>query len=65
MFARGGPTIRHADVTDGTSNTLLLGETLPEFCEFQRYNGGGRVGQVATLLLKARPFNRSIGRSIA
>jgi prepilin-type N-terminal cleavage/methylation domain-containing protein/prepilin-type processing-associated H-X9-DG protein len=49
MFARGGAvggvtataTIRHNDVLDGTSNTLLLGETLPEFCEFQIYNGGG------------------------
>ncbi len=41
MFARGGPTIRHGDIIDGTSNTILLGETLPEFCEFQRYNGGG------------------------
>lgn len=41
MFARGGPTIRHSDILDGTSNTLLLGETLPEFCEFQRYNGNG------------------------
>lgn len=39
MFARGGPTIRISDVLDGTSNTLLLGETLPEFCEFQLYNG--------------------------
>src|SRR5262245_4671174 len=28
-------TIRVADVLDGTSNTLLIGETLPEFCEFQ------------------------------
>ena len=41
MFSRGGVTIRHKDIVDGTSNTLLLGETLPEFCEFQRYNGGG------------------------
>lgn len=41
MFARGGATIRHADVTDGTSNTLFIGETLTEFCEFQRYNGNG------------------------
>jgi prepilin-type N-terminal cleavage/methylation domain-containing protein/prepilin-type processing-associated H-X9-DG protein len=41
MFARGGATVRHNDVLDGTSNTLLLGETLPEFCEFQIYNGTG------------------------
>jgi prepilin-type N-terminal cleavage/methylation domain-containing protein/prepilin-type processing-associated H-X9-DG protein len=41
MFSRGGAHIKIAGVTDGTSNTLLLGETLPEFCEFQRYNGGG------------------------
>ena len=49
MFSRGGnvsgkndaATIRHSDVLDGTSNTLFLGETLPEFCEFQIYNGVG------------------------
>jgi prepilin-type N-terminal cleavage/methylation domain-containing protein len=41
MFARGGALIRLADVTDGTSNTFLVGETLPEFCEFMRYNGNG------------------------
>ncbi len=45
MFARGGnvngvnggPKISPKDVTDGLSNTLLLGETLPEFLEAQRY----------------------------
>src|SRR5260370_38831 len=37
----GGPKIRIADVTDGTSNTLLIGETLPSQNEFQRYDGGG------------------------
>ena len=41
MFARGGALIRLADVTDGTSNTLFIGETLPEQCEFMIYNGGG------------------------
>jgi prepilin-type N-terminal cleavage/methylation domain-containing protein/prepilin-type processing-associated H-X9-DG protein len=41
MFSRLGATIRVSDVLDGTSNTLFLGETLPEFCEFQIYNPGG------------------------
>jgi prepilin-type N-terminal cleavage/methylation domain-containing protein/prepilin-type processing-associated H-X9-DG protein len=41
MFARGGALIRLANVSDGTSNTLFLGETLPEECEFMRYNGNG------------------------
>jgi prepilin-type N-terminal cleavage/methylation domain-containing protein/prepilin-type processing-associated H-X9-DG protein len=41
MFARGGALIRLANVTDGTSNTLFIGETLPEECEFMRYNGNG------------------------
>ncbi len=53
MFARGvwgggehgGPVIRMATVRDGTSNTILLGELLPEESEFQRYNDGkGWVG---------------------
>jgi len=30
MFGRFGPPIRLSDATDGTSNTLLLGETLPD-----------------------------------
>jgi prepilin-type N-terminal cleavage/methylation domain-containing protein/prepilin-type processing-associated H-X9-DG protein len=30
MFGRFGPKIRLADATDGTSSTLLLGETLPD-----------------------------------
>jgi len=44
MFGRGpsgtavGPKIRIADVRDGTTNTLFIGETLPEFCEFMRYS---------------------------
>jgi len=37
----GGPKIRIADVTDGTSNTLLMTETLVGQNEFQRYDGGG------------------------
>src|SRR5260370_1038488 len=37
----GGPKIRIADVIDGKSNTLLIGETLAGQNEFQRYDGGG------------------------
>lgn len=68
MFARGGPTITMADVTYGTSNTLLIGETLPEFCEFQRYNsvtgrdpgwaGGNSVAQGQTI----QPINWRIDK---
>jgi prepilin-type processing-associated H-X9-DG protein len=32
------------DVTDGTSNTIFIGETLPEFCEFQRFIGVAGTG---------------------
>jgi prepilin-type N-terminal cleavage/methylation domain-containing protein/prepilin-type processing-associated H-X9-DG protein len=52
MFARGGagfdapgartsPTLRIADVTDGTSNTILISETLPAEDQNQVYDGGG------------------------
>jgi prepilin-type N-terminal cleavage/methylation domain-containing protein/prepilin-type processing-associated H-X9-DG protein len=68
MFSRGGAKVRMADVTDGTSNTLLLGETLPEFCEFQRYNstsgkdpgwaGGNAVAQGQTI----QPINWRIDK---
>jgi prepilin-type N-terminal cleavage/methylation domain-containing protein len=45
MFSRGGVTVRASDVTDGLSNTFLLGEMLPEFSEFQRINSNvGRLG---------------------
>jgi prepilin-type N-terminal cleavage/methylation domain-containing protein/prepilin-type processing-associated H-X9-DG protein len=50
MFGRGpggadGPAIRLAQVTDGTSTTILLGETLPQQCEFQRFgNSYGWAG---------------------
>ena len=29
MFSRGGAAISERDVTDGTSNTIMVGETLP------------------------------------
>jgi prepilin-type N-terminal cleavage/methylation domain-containing protein/prepilin-type processing-associated H-X9-DG protein len=59
--AGGGPLIRILDVTDGTSNTILLGEILPEFSEFQRYTtygwvGGNDVSQGQTI----QPINHRI-----
>jgi prepilin-type processing-associated H-X9-DG protein len=61
---RGSPLIRLATVTDGTSNTLFIGETLPEQCEFMRYNtgpgwaGGNHVAQGQTI----QPINWKIDR---
>jgi prepilin-type N-terminal cleavage/methylation domain-containing protein/prepilin-type processing-associated H-X9-DG protein len=76
MFARGAtgqgvPTVRISDVLDGLSNTLLLGETLPEFCEFQLYNGttavpgagwagGNNIAQGQTI----QPINWKIDRHV-
>jgi prepilin-type N-terminal cleavage/methylation domain-containing protein/prepilin-type processing-associated H-X9-DG protein len=63
-------TVRIRDVTDGTSNTLFIGETLPEFCEFQRYigvngtgwpEGGNSITQGQTI----QPINYRIEKSDA
>lgn len=61
MFARGGARVRMADVLDGGSNTILIGEMLPEFSEFQRYTtlgwmSGNNVSQGQTI----QPINWSI-----
>ena len=64
-FARGGAMIRLADITDGTSNTLMLGETLPEFFESMRYGtiygwpgGNNHVAQGQTI----QPINWKIDK---
>jgi prepilin-type processing-associated H-X9-DG protein len=44
MFCRGGAIVKIALVTDGLSNTILLGEILPGNSEFQRYTTYGWVG---------------------
>ena len=68
MFCRGGARIRISDVSDGTSNTLLLGEILTQYSEFQRYNtvtgedpgwaGGNSVAQGQTI----QPINWQIDK---
>jgi prepilin-type N-terminal cleavage/methylation domain-containing protein/prepilin-type processing-associated H-X9-DG protein len=47
MFCRGGPKIRIADVTDGTSNTLLLaecGKSQENEWQMPAYNAGSNMG---------------------
>jgi prepilin-type N-terminal cleavage/methylation domain-containing protein/prepilin-type processing-associated H-X9-DG protein len=60
--ARGSAMIKLSDVLDGTSNTLMIGETLPEQCEFMIYNttwgwpGGNHIAQGQTI----QPINWKI-----
>jgi prepilin-type N-terminal cleavage/methylation domain-containing protein len=65
MFSRGGATIRLAEVTDGTSNTLFIGETLPEYFEPMRFastfgwpGGNNHIAQGQTI----QPINWKIDR---
>jgi prepilin-type N-terminal cleavage/methylation domain-containing protein/prepilin-type processing-associated H-X9-DG protein len=70
MFGRGpardnGPAIRLGQVLDGTSTTILLGETLPEQCEFQRFGsaygwaGDNSVSQGQTIQPINYPINET------
>jgi prepilin-type N-terminal cleavage/methylation domain-containing protein/prepilin-type processing-associated H-X9-DG protein len=60
----GSPLIRLATVTDGTSNTLFIGETLPEFFESMRFTstwgwpGGNHIAQGQTI----QPINWKIDK---
>jgi len=63
----GGPLIRLTDITDGTSNTIMIGEILPEKTEFQRWSvawgwaGFNTVNQGQTI----QPINWPIDSSAA
>ena len=65
-YATGGPTIRIADVDDGLSNTILLGETLVSQNEFQRWgnpwgwSGYNSVSQGQTI----QPINWPIDQNV-
>jgi prepilin-type N-terminal cleavage/methylation domain-containing protein/prepilin-type processing-associated H-X9-DG protein len=56
MFGRFGPKIGWADVTDGLSNTLLLGETLPDQ-RHGRDQGNWARQVVSTLATTIIPIN--------
>jgi len=63
MFCRGGAKVRKIDVSDGTANTLFLGEIRPELSEFQRYTsfgwaGGNDVSQGQTIQFINWPIDR-------
>jgi prepilin-type N-terminal cleavage/methylation domain-containing protein/prepilin-type processing-associated H-X9-DG protein len=60
----GGPRLRMADVTDGTSNTILIGETKCGENEFQRYDGGGGWSMYnnASEMQTIQPINYPVNR---
>ena len=64
--ARGAALIRLANVTDGTSNTIFMSETLPEFFESMRFTsawgwpGGNHVAQGQTI----QPINWKIDKIV-
>jgi prepilin-type processing-associated H-X9-DG protein len=68
VFNRGGAVITLASITDGTSNTMMIGETLPEVYEAMRYGpafgwadayGGTSYGKTTV------PLNWKISKSTA
>jgi prepilin-type N-terminal cleavage/methylation domain-containing protein/prepilin-type processing-associated H-X9-DG protein len=62
---RGGPKINMAAVTDGTSNTILIGETRAGENEFQRWDGGGGWAMFnnASEMQTIQPINYPIDRN--